>query len=259
MAKAQAAVSAVIPCFRCAGTIARAVDSVLRQSARPAEIFVVDDASDDGSSAALAALGAAVSTIRLARNGGPAGARNAGWRAATQPYVAFLDADDAWHVRKIELQLAWMESHPQSLLTGHRIHEHTLGEPSVSSLGSATRVSPLMLLASNRFQTSSVMLRRSLSQRFAEDKRYCEDYLLWLEIVLGGGEAHYVDAPLATRFKAAYGADGASGRLWAMERGELDALRRVWRAGLLGFSGFAAAATWSGMKFLRRAALAQLR
>jgi len=252
-------VTVVIPCFRCAGTIARAVDSVARQTARPAEIFIVDDASDDGSRAALAGLGVAVRTIRLAKNCGPAGARNVGWRAATQPYVAFLDADDAWHVRKIELQLAWMESHPQSLLTGHCIQEHTLGEPSVSSIGSATRISPLMLLASNRFQTSSVMLRRSLSQRFAEDKRYCEDYLLWLEIVLGGGEAHYLDAPLAMRFKAAYGADGASGRLWAMERGELDALRRVWRAGLLGFSPFAAAVTWSGMKFLRRAALAQLR
>ena len=231
----------------------------MRQTARPAEIFVVDDASDDGSSAELAGLGVAVRTIRLDQNRGPAGARNAGWRAATQPYVAFLDADDAWHVRKIELQLAWMESHPQALLTGHRIHEHTHGQPSVSSIAGAMRVSPLMQLASNRFQTSSVMLRRSLSQRFAEDKRYCEDYLLWLEIVLGGGEAHYLDAPLATRFKAAYGADGASARLWAMERGELDALRRVWRAGLLGFSGFAAAVAWSGMKFLRRAALAQLR
>jgi glycosyltransferase involved in cell wall biosynthesis len=259
LAKAQAPVSAVIPCFQCAGTIARAVDSVLSQSAPPAEIFVVDDASNDGSSAALVGLGVAVRTIRLAQNRGPSGARNAGWQAATQPYVAFLDADDAWHVRKIELQLAWMESHPQALLTGHRIHEHKLDEPSVSSIDSATRVSPLMLLAANRFQTSSVMLRRSLSQRFAEDKRYCEDYLLWLQIVLGGGEAHYLDAPLATRFKAAYGAYGASGRLWAMERGELDALRRVWRAGLLGFSTFAAAVTWSGMKFLRRAALAQLR
>ena len=235
------------------------MDSVLRQSARPAEIFVVDDASDDGSSATLARLGVAVRTISLEPNRGPAGARNAGWQAATQPYVAFLDADDTWHVRKIELQLAWMEAHPRSLLTGHRIREHAVGEPSVSSIERATRVSPLMLLAANRFQTSSVMLRRSLSQRFAEDKRYCEDYLLWLEIVLGGGEAHYLDAPLATRFKAAYGAAGASARLWAMERGELDALRRVWRAGLLGFSGFAAAAIWSGMKFLRRAALAQLR
>ena len=231
----------------------------MRQSARPAEIFVVDDASDDGSSATLARLGVAVRTISLEPNRGPAGARNAGWQAATQPYLAFLDADDTWHVRKIELQLAWMEAHPRSLLTGHRIREHAVGEPSVSSIERATRVSPLMLLAANRFQTSSVMLRRSLSQRFAEDKRYCEDYLLWLEIVLGGGEAHYLDAPLATRFKAAYGAAGASARLWAMERGELDALRRVWRAGLLGFSGFAAAVTWSGMKFLRRAALAQLR
>ena len=255
----MAPVSVVIPCYRCAGTIARAVESVLRQSARPSEILVVDDASDDGSIDALAGLGNGLRTIRLPRNAGPAAARNAGWAAATQAYVAFLDADDAWDPRKIELQLAWMESHPESVLTAHAIREQTGGGLADGSIRKAVRVTPAMLLASNPFQTSSVMLRRSLAPRFADGKRYCEDYLLWLEIVLAGGAAHYLEVSLATRFKAVYGAGGASGRLWQMERGELDALRRVWRAGLLGFPAFAAAATWSWLKFLRRLAVARAR
>jgi hypothetical protein len=116
-----------------------------------------------------------------------------------------------------------------------------------------------MLLTSNRFQTTSVMLRRSIRQRFAEGKRFCEDYLLWLEIVLAGGQAYYLDAPLALRFKPVYGAAGASGQLWKMERGELDALTRVWRAGLVGSGAYAAAATWSWLRFLRRLALVRSR
>ena len=234
------------------------MESVLRQTALPAEILVVDDASDDGSIEALPRLGSGVRTIRLPHNAGPAAARNAGWAAATQAYVAFLDADDAWHPRKIELQLGWMESHPESVLTAHAIREHGKGGGVADvPIRKAVRVTPSMLLASNPFQTSSVMLRRSLPHRFTEGKRYCEDYLLWLEIVLAGGAAHYLDAALATRFKAVYGAGGASSRLWQMERGELDALQRVWRAGLLGFPAFAAAAAWSWLKFLRRVAVAR--
>jgi glycosyltransferase involved in cell wall biosynthesis len=229
------------------------VESVRAQTVPPAEILVVDDASDDSSTEAAERLG--VRVVGLAQNRGPAGARNAGWNAASGRYVAFLDADDAWHPRKLELQLAWMEAHPESVLTSHAIGEHAA--PAGERIRAAVRVTPAMLLRSNFFQTSSVMLRRALPNRFADGKRYCEDYLLWLEIVLPGGPAHYLDARLATRFKPVYGGAGASGRLWQMERGELDALRRVWRAGLLGFPAFAAASAWSWVKFLRRVAIAR--
>lgn len=237
-----------------------------RQHRPPAEIIVVDDASDDGSADKLVELASSsqsapvIRTIRLASNDGPASARNAGWASATQPYIAFLDADDVWHPRKLELQFGWMEAHPDSVLTGHPIEEansgHKRSEPRISH---ATPVTAAMLLASNRFQTTSVILRRSIRQRFAEGKRFCEDYLLWLEIVLAGGQAHYLDASLALRFKPVYGAEGASGQLWKMEQGELDALTRVWRAGLLGSGAYAAAATWSWLRFLRRLAVVRSR
>lgn len=40
-------VSVVIPCYCCEGTIERAVGSVMKQTALPVEIFLVDDASPD--------------------------------------------------------------------------------------------------------------------------------------------------------------------------------------------------------------------
>ena len=119
-------VSVIVPCYCCAATIETAIESVARQTARPAEVILVDDASGDDTVAALRRLhhrhGADwMKVIRQEQNGGPSVARNAGWAMATQPYLAFLDADDSWHPRKVELQYGWMAAHPEVALTGHSV------------------------------------------------------------------------------------------------------------------------------------------
>ena len=118
----RAPVSVVIPCYHSAGTIERALDSVAVQSWLPAEVIVVDDAGDDGTPELLGLLAGKhpwLRTVRLDSNQGSASARNAGWEAATQTLVAFLDADDAWHPRKLEVQTALMLGNPEVAITGH--------------------------------------------------------------------------------------------------------------------------------------------
>jgi len=245
-------VSVVIPCYRAAATLGRAVGSVLAQTQAPAEVIVVDDASDDATPQVIVALPSSIKRILLSENRGAGSARNAGWQAATQEFVAFLDADDAWHPRKLEVQVAWMQAHPGVVMTGHRYAFEDEDVP----LDRAFPVSAAMMLVSNRFSTPCVMLRRSILQRFTEGKRASEDYLLWLEIILGGGAAWFLDAPLTRLFKPAYGAGGLSADLAAMEAGELDTLARLRRAGLLGTLPWFAASAWSWLKYLRRRALA---
>jgi len=118
------AVSVVVPCYRCKETIERAVASVMGQTQVPAELILVDDQSGDGSLDLLKLIQSKygcnqIKVVSLTVNQGAASARNAGWDVATQPYVAFLDADDAWHPLKIEIQLEWMLKHPGAALTGH--------------------------------------------------------------------------------------------------------------------------------------------
>src|SRR2546427_9146273 len=106
-----APVSVLIPSYCCADTVARAVESAVEQTLTPAEIIMVDDASPDGGKTYCAlkdlqqrfSRRTAIRIIRLERNGGPGAARNRAWEVASQPYVAFLDADDAWHPRKLEI------------------------------------------------------------------------------------------------------------------------------------------------------------
>src|SRR5215831_14326963 len=98
----HAPVSAVIPCYRCGATIRRALESVAGQTLLPSEVILVDDCSADGTEAELRQIATEypqgwIKVVSLSANGGPGVARNGGWDAAAQPYVAFLDADDCWH------------------------------------------------------------------------------------------------------------------------------------------------------------------
>ena len=98
-----APVSVLIPCYCCTETIERAVRSVVAQTLLPAEVWLIDDGSPD-EGRTLETLNTLqqrygdqtrVEVLSFTENRGLAAARNAGWDAATQPYIALLDADDA--------------------------------------------------------------------------------------------------------------------------------------------------------------------
>lgn len=233
---AQAPVSVVVPCYNCTATIERAVASVYGQTSRPREVLLIDDASTDTTPEILHALasrfGDWLKVIRLPVNSGPSTARNTGWNLATQPYIAFLDADDSWHPHKIELQYAWMASRPDVALTGHRYVVHDERHRPALDTGNlqCRKISLAQLLVSNRFSTPTVMVRQEIAERFQEGKRYAEDYLLWLSIA-SRHDCYFLDLPLTFLHKAPYGASGLSARMWEMEQGELDTLGTVCRAG----------------------------
>lgn len=97
-------VTVVIPAYNARLFVADAVRSVLEQTYAHLECIVVDDGSTDGTDEAVAKLGERVRTIRK-RNGGVSSARNAGARAGSGDYLAFLDADDLWRPEKIDRQI----------------------------------------------------------------------------------------------------------------------------------------------------------
>lgn len=258
-----APVSVIIPCYRCAQTIKRAVASVAAQTMRPAEVILVDDCSGDDTLRVLDTLtdqypAGWIKVIAQDKNGGPGTARNAGWEASSQDYIAFLDADDAWHPQKIEAQYYWMVTHPSIALTGHvccvvKGDEDKVGNARhLSGEVVFKLVSSWRLLLSNRFSTPSVMLHRRLPNRFALGKRHGEDYLLWCDICLDGHICARSEESLGYLFKAKYGAGGLSGDLWEMEKGEQDAYMRLRQTGRIGLLSWAALALLSMAKFARR-------
>lgn len=102
-------VSVIIPTYKRADLVPRAIASVLAQTYPDFEILVVDDCSPDNTEAVVRAIpDARIRYLRHGRNRGLPAGRNTGIRAANGGYVAFLDDDDEWKTNKLERQLALM-------------------------------------------------------------------------------------------------------------------------------------------------------
>ena len=264
--RARVPVCAVVPCWQNSPTLERALQSIAAQTTLPARTVLVDDGNLPDESQAMATIAARFpelmpEIVRLTNNLGPASARNAGWAAAQERYIAFLDADDIWHPRKLELQTALMEAHPEVELSGHRV---TVLQPGASlpeiPIGSGRVQSPgrAQLFVVNPFATPTWMIRREARVRFCDGKRHVEDHLLLMELLARGGQLLALDLSLAALFQPALSRTGLSSQLWQMELGELDAYRRLRALGLLGRTPAALLSALSLVKFVRRVAIVKL-
>ena len=258
-------VSVIIPCWRCADTIGRAVASVAAQTRPAFEVLLVDDASGNGTLEKLQAVDSRyppgwIKIIALEHNIGPGGARNAGWEAARGEWIAFIDADDAWHPRKLEVHLAWLNDHPDAVLSGHRSVVLKEGQhlADVQGPGETRRITMSAMLIANRIPTRSAIVKRTLPYRF-KPQGQSEDYLLWLTIIASGEPCYVFSAPLAISYRPHFSPGGYSGQLWAHERRELAALAALRNGGKLPFSGWILASAWSLIKYARRVLIAFFR
>jgi glycosyltransferase involved in cell wall biosynthesis len=262
----MAPVSVVVPCFRCAGTIAGAVASVAAQTLRPAEVLLVDDASGDDTLASLEAVARSypagwVKVISLSVNGGPSSARNEGWEQARQPWIAFIDADDSWHPRKIELQMAALDQDPHIAMIAHQmnVQPRSAPPPAVTLPIRLAAVPRRLLRMRSGFPTASVMLRRDLPFRFDESRRRAEDALLWGQILLSGYRCVTIQQVLASWHKQPFGEGGLSGDLAAMHAAAWDMRRALYAQGLVGRAELLAAHAYSVVRYARRHVLTFLR
>jgi len=183
----HAPVSVVIPAFNAGKWIVETIESVLSQSTPPAQVIVVDDGSTDDTLERLRRFASRVICLRQA-NQGVSAARNRGVSASDAEFVAFLDADDIWHPRKLELQLATFAARPELGLL--RTLAFDWPAPAIPTLGPpdgrrTALVTWESLAVKNRLITSSVVCRRRYLVTAGEfDTRLQgpEDRDLWLRI-----------------------------------------------------------------------------
>jgi glycosyltransferase involved in cell wall biosynthesis len=181
-------VSVIIPTYNSAALLAQAIDSVLAQSALPAEIIVVDDGSTDATEQLVQRHGSRVKYV-WQRNQGVSAARNRGVASASGEFVAFLDADDVWHPKKLELQMAAFRRSPDLGLLGTLAFDWPIRSfpalPESIRFNAAVQVTWEELVVKNRLITSSVVVRRSVLEQTGEfdlQLQGPEDRDLWLRI-----------------------------------------------------------------------------
>jgi len=266
----KASVSVIIPCYRSFTHIRRTVESVMNQTMLPEELFLVDDFSNDND-ATLTELYKLrdefshlcnIEVIPLRVNKGPSKSRNIGWDKTTAQYVAFLDADDAWHHDKLQIQYEWMLIHKEYDLSCHAYTVNNNWDTPVNYKKNSVsyyNVTFNSLIFQNYFSTPNVMLRREISIRFPENKRYGEDYFLWLQILSSGCKAGFLNVKLTTLFKEPFGESGLSSELWMMEKGELDTYWQLLKLKKLSLLKYLLVSIYSILKYIRRTALINIK
>lgn len=129
-------ISVVIPSYNRADTVGQTIDSILAQKVDAnVEIVIGDDCSTDNAREVLLRYKEQhPDVIRLLFHEKNMGL-GANWamcvKACKGKYICNCDNDDYWHnEHKLQIQLDYMESHPESnvLLTNHRTHNRTTGE-----------------------------------------------------------------------------------------------------------------------------------
>ncbi|MCF7854130.1 MAG: glycosyltransferase [Candidatus Pacebacteria bacterium] len=184
--------SVVMPAYNAAGTIAAAINSVLRQTDETFELIVVDDGSLDETQRIIHEFQTKDPRVRCLPlpHTGIVAAINAGIQAANGHYIVRMDADDIMLPKRLHLQRSFLDTHPNVGLVGSRVE---FGGNRGQHLGYAMHVDWINSLitphaiALNRFVESpfahpSVAFRRELVDAFGgyRDGNFPEDYELWL-------------------------------------------------------------------------------
>lgn len=182
-------VSIIVPMYNAEKFVEQTLRSALTQTHHNIEVVVIDDCSTDNSLKIVKMLSTEDKRIKVIssdkNHGGPAEPRNIGIKHSSGDYICFLDADDIWVNNKIEIQLDFMRSHNIDFCSSNKfdfINSTQIKDTPVNLKGK--KLSYLNLLIKNTIYTSTVMMKRSLTEnvRFNSDKTYVEDYLYWLDI-----------------------------------------------------------------------------
>lgn len=178
-------VSVVIPTYNSGPLVAGAVESALAQTAPPHEVIVVDDGSTDDSADRLARFGDRIRYVRKP-NGGVSSARNSGVAEASGDAVAFLDADDVWHPRKLEQQTNALVARPDLGLLGTRVYAWpAAAHPDAGPATEPVTITLDELVERNNLVTSTVLARTAALRAagpFDPSLQGPEDYDLWLRV-----------------------------------------------------------------------------
>jgi glycosyltransferase involved in cell wall biosynthesis len=199
-----AQVAVVIPTYNCARYLARALDSVTKQTYRNFQIIVIDDGSTDNTDEIVGHYSSQC-VFEKQVHAGPAAARNRGIRISSNPYIAFLDADDVWFPQKLERQIELLERRPEvGLVCSDCAVGSEKGRDSSHFRGRAVPQGEVFerLVSDCFIFTPTVVLRRECLRDvvgFNEALAVSEDLNLWLKIASRWAIA-FIPEVLAVRY-----------------------------------------------------------
>ncbi|MDB5272148.1 MAG: glycosyl transferase family 2 [Chitinophagaceae bacterium] len=197
----ESKITVVIALFNKAAYVEKCIASVLAQSMGSFSLIVVDDGSSDGSPKLVEQFNDERLQLISINNSGPGVARNIGLKRSDTEYIAFLDADDHWHIDFLKTALHALERHPACDLWLCGASWEPLGErrePCLTREKKTYQDGPWNLEtnytaeetyeALNLFATGAVVAKTSVIKKYKGyfDRKRCtsgEDGYLWLQVM----------------------------------------------------------------------------
>jgi len=221
-------VSVIVPTYNRANRLEGTLRSIVSQTYQDFELIVVDDGSTDNTSKVIESFPSA-QYLPMKKNSGVSKARNIGLACAKGEFICFLDSDDLWKEKKLEIQIHWMESNTDNQVcytdeiwvrNGVRVNQMNKHR---KYTGDIFRHCLALCIVS----PSSVMIRAKLFSEignFDESLPACEDYDLWLRIAVKYA-FHFIEEPLI--IKQGGHEDQLSRKYWGMDRFRVAALKKL--------------------------------
>ena len=222
-------ISVVIPTLNRINTLQRALDSVINQTYKPAEIIVVDNGSSDGTLKFLREQYPKI-TILTENKIGVSSARNKGIKKSINQWIALLDSDDAWHPRKLEIQTSMLDSALKEYNLIHtdevwfRNNKHINQMKKHKKQGGYIFERCLSLCC---ISPSSVLFKKNILDKvglFDESLPVCEDYDMWLKIC-SSEEVLFAQDKLT--YKYGGHKDQLSKSYWGMDRFRIKSIENI--------------------------------
>ena len=222
-------ISVVIPTLNRINTLQRALDSVINQTYKPAEIIVVDNGSSDGTLKFLREQYPKI-TILTENKIGVSSARNKGIKTSINQWIALLDSDDAWHPKKLEIQTSMLDSALKEYNLIHtdevwfRNNKHINQMKKHKKQGGYIFERCLSLCC---ISPSSVLFKKNILDKvglFDESLPVCEDYDVWLKIC-SSEEVLFAQDKLT--YKYGGHKDQLSKSYWGMDRFRIKSIENI--------------------------------
>ena len=200
--------SVIIPTFNRSQIVVDSIVSVLEQSYKCYEIIIIDDASTDNTLTILKDKyfnNPKIKIISNKRNMGVSYSRNIGIQNASYDWICFLDSDDLWHMSKLEQynNILHVKSNTIDFIHSNEIwlrNGVTVDQPSKFAKTGKNIIEKCIKQC--LFSTSTLCINKRVLEEYTmydESLPVCEDYDLFLKLLLNDHHYFFVDEALTTK------------------------------------------------------------
>ena len=195
-------ISIILPVYNAEAHLKSTIQSIINQTYPNFELIIVDDCSTDASFdiiSDLIQIDSRITYYKLEKNsGGPARPRNFGINKAIYSLIAFIDSDDIWHSKKLEIQYNFLKSNSKiKFISSIKTFKHFSSDTFPKNLF-FTILKYNELLKKNFIINSSVLVYKEYLYPFDINDNLIavEDAKQWLDITKNGINCYLIDYPL---------------------------------------------------------------